>query len=173
LPSVKITKLGWSGALRMSNIDGFNAAGAARPVYAAPRLPPAALASVRTRRIFAVFIDFILVSILSSAIWLVLAVATFGWSLAILPPLFPLIAFFYNGLSVSSSLMATPGMRIMDLEMRMTDGNPVPFLNAAVHAVLFYVSWMFPAILLVSLLSDAKRCLHDMLAGVIVTRRPY
>ena len=37
----------------MSNIDGFNAAGAARPVYAAPYLPPAALAGVRTRRIFA------------------------------------------------------------------------------------------------------------------------
>ena len=155
----------------MRTIDGFGSTGAAQPAYFALRLPPAALASVRTRRILAVFIDFILVSILSTAIWLVLAVATIGWSIVVLPPLFPLVAFFYNGLSVSSTVMATPGMRIMDLEMRLTDGNQVPFLNAGVHAVLFYISWMFPAILLVSLLSENKRCLHDILAGVVVTRR--
>jgi len=53
------------------------------------------------------------------------------------------------------------------------DGSRVSFLNAAVHAVLFYVSWMFPPVFLVSLLSNDKRCLHDILAGVIVTRRPY
>jgi uncharacterized RDD family membrane protein YckC len=28
-------------------------------------------------------------------------------------------------------------------------------------------------VFLVSLLSNDKRCLHDILAGVIVTRRPY
>ena len=31
----------------------------------------------------------------------------------------------------------------MDLKMRLTDSARVPFLNAAVHAVLFYVSTMF------------------------------
>ena len=67
--------------------------------------------------------------------------------------------------------MATPGMQLMDLEIRRTDGTRVPFLYAAVHAVLFYLSWMFPPILLVSLLAEDKRCLHDMLAGVVVTRR--
>jgi uncharacterized RDD family membrane protein YckC len=156
----------------MGTTDGFGLAGTARPASIALHLPPTALAGVRTRRILAVFIDFILVSILSAAIWLILAVATIGWSILLLPPLFPLVAFFYNGLSVSSAAMATPGMRFMDLEMRLADGNPVPFLNAAVHAVLFYISWMFPAILLVSLLSENKRCLHDILAGVVVTRRP-
>jgi uncharacterized RDD family membrane protein YckC len=30
---------------------------------------------------------------------------------------------------------------------------------------------MFPPIFLLSLLADDKRCLHDMLAGVIVLRR--
>ena len=105
------------------------------------------------------------------SLWLALAVLTFGLSLLILPPLFPAVAFFYNGLTVSGYRMATPGMRAMDLEMRLTDGTRVPFLNAAVHAVLFYVSTMFPPIFLVSLVSANKRCLHDMLAGVIVIRR--
>jgi uncharacterized RDD family membrane protein YckC len=160
----------------MSNIGGFDrgfsqsfaSPSVSEPLY----LPAQALTGVRRRRIFAVFIDFLLVSVLSSLIWLVLLVATLGWSLVLLPPLFPLVAFFYNGLSVSSEAMATPGMRAMDLEMRLTDATRVPFLNAAVHAVLFYVSWMFPAVFLMSLLSANKRCLHDILAGVVMARRP-
>ena len=146
----------------MSHISGL----------APARLPWEALAGVRRRRILALCVDFLLVSILSFALWLFLLIATFGLSAVFLPPLFPLVAFFYNGLSVSSADMATPGMRLMDLEIRLSDGSRVPFLNAAVHAVLFYFSWMFPPIFLVSLVAEDKRCLHDMLAGVVVTRRP-
>ena len=146
----------------MSHISGF----------APARLPWEALAGVRRRRILALCVDFLLVSILSFALWLFLLIATFGLSAVFLPPLFPLVAFFYNGLSVSSADMATPGMRLMDIQMRLSDGSRVPFLNAAVHAVLFYFSWMFPPIFLVSLVAEDKRCLHDMLAGVVVTRRP-
>jgi uncharacterized RDD family membrane protein YckC len=140
-------------------------------LFVEPQLPAEALASVRTRRIVALVFDLILVSILSFSLWLALAVLTFGLSLLILPPLFPAVAFFYNGLTVSGYRMATPGMRAMDLEMRSTDGTRVPFLNAAVHAVLFYVCTMFPPLFLVSLVSANKRCLHDMLAGVIIIRR--
>lgn len=142
----------------------------ASQVWAA--LPPEALAGVRTRRILAVLLDLIVVSILASALWVLLLVLTFGFALALLPPLFPTVAFFYNGLTVAGWRRATPGMKAMDLEMRLTDGAPVPFLHAAAHAVLFYLSWFFPPILLVSLLTADKRCLHDMFAGVIVVRRP-
>jgi uncharacterized RDD family membrane protein YckC len=154
----------------MSNASGFDRVGQP-PSYFPPALPPAALAGVRTRRIIAVLLDLIAVSILSFMLWFALMILTLGLSLVLLPPLFPFVAFFYNGLTVSGWRMATPGMKAMDLEMRLTDGTRVPFLNAAVHAVLFYVSWMFPPILLVSLLTSDKRCLHDILSGVIVTRR--
>lgn len=136
-----------------------------------PYIPRAALEGVRSRRIFAVGLDLVLVTMLSVILWFGLFVLSFGVSALVLPPLFPLIAFFYNGLTVSGWRLATPGMRAMDLEMRMMNGEPVPFLNAAVHAVLFYVTWMFPPLLLVSLVSSDKRCLHDMLADVIVLRR--
>jgi uncharacterized RDD family membrane protein YckC len=142
------------------------------PYFVGTALPPEAFASVRTRRVLALCLDFIIVSILSFAIWFGLLILTLGLSLFFLPPIFPLVAFFYNGLTVSGWRMATPGMSAMDLEMRCVDGSRVPFLNAAVHAVLFYLSWMFPPVFLVSLLSSDKRCLHDILAGVIVTRRP-
>ncbi len=138
----------------------------------APRLPAAALAGVRSRRVFALAIDLIIVSLLSFGIWLGLGFLSLGLFWLFLPPLFPIVAFFYNGLTISGRGRGTPGMRAMDLEVRMTSGAPVPFLNAAAHAVLFYVSWMFPPILLISLFSPEKRCLHDMLAGLVFTRRP-
>ena len=131
-----------------------------------------ALAGVRTRRILAVCIDFVLVSLLVAVLWIISIMLTFGLALFFLPPIYPFVAFFYNGLTVSGPRMATPGMRAMDLEMRMQDtGARVPFINAAVQAVLFYVSWFFPPILLVSLVDGEKRCVHDIIAGVVVVRR--
>lgn len=141
--------------------------------FAPAGLPAAAFAGVRSRRVIAVSLDLVVVSILSLALWTALLVLTFGLSLLILPPLFPFVAFFYNGLGVSGRRMATPGMRAADLEVRMAgSGAPVPFLIAAVHAVLFYVSWMFPPVFLVALVTADKRCLHDILSGVIFVRRP-
>ncbi len=156
----------------MSNFNSNAWTSGPAPHYAATGpLPPAALAGVRTRRIVAVIFDLILVAILCATIWLVLGLLTMGLLWLILPPLFPIIAFFYNGFSVSGWRMATPGMRLLDLEARLTNGARVPFVNAAVHAVLFYVSWMFPPVFLVSLFESNKRCVHDVLAGLVITRR--
>ncbi len=131
-----------------------------------------ALACVRTRRMMAVCIDLVIVGVLASVLWILSLILTLGFSLFFLPPLFPIVAFFYNGLSVSGRKMGTPGMRMMDLEMRMdASGARVPFINAAAHAVMFYLSWFFPLIFLVSLVDGEKRCLHDMLASVVVVRR--
>ena len=111
-----------------------------------------AFAGVRTRRMVAVCLDLVLVSMLVALFWTASIVLTLGLALFFLPPLWPIVAFFYNGLTVSGARMATPGMRAMDLEMRLHgSGQRVPFVNAAVHAVLFYVSWFFPPIFLVSL----------------------
>ncbi len=138
----------------------------------APPLRADALAGVRSRRILAVCFDLVIVSVLVALVWVASIVLTLGLALFFLPPLWPIVAFFYNGLSVSGPKMATPGMRAMDLEMRMHDtGARVPFVNAAVQAVLFYVSWFFPPIFLVSLVDPEKRCLHDIIAGVVIVRR--
>ena len=131
-----------------------------------------ALASVRSATDLAVCFDFVIVSVLVALLWIASVVLTLGFALFFLPPLWPIVAFFYNGLSVSGARMATPGMRAMDLEIRMHDsGARVPFINAAVQAVLFYVSWFFPPVFLVSLIDTEKRCLHDILAGVVIVRR--
>jgi uncharacterized RDD family membrane protein YckC len=138
---------------------------------APPRIPRAALEGVRTRRVFAVFLDLLIVSALSALLFVGLLFLSFGMTAVLLPPIFPLVAFFYNGLTVSSWRMATPGMRFMDLEMRTMEGRSTPFINAAVHAVLFYVTTLVPPLLLVTFFTTDKRCLHDILADVIVLRR--
>ena len=158
----------------MSNTGGWSAA-AARPYWYRTGPPAAALDGVRTRRVFALLLDLILITLTAIGLFfafLILGIVTFGLTWLAIPPLFPIIALLYNGLSICGWRMATPGMQAMDLEMRMMDGTRVPFINAAAHAVFFYLSWtiLTPFILLVSLLARDKRCLHDMAAGVIVTR---
>ena len=141
-------------------------------IASSPMLRADSFAGVRTRRAIAICLDLIAVSIIAFALWFVLLILTFGLSLVLLPPIFPLVAFFYNGLTVSGWRMATPGMRAMDLEMRMQEtGGRVPFINAAAHALFFYLSWMFPLVFLVTLVDREKRFLHDILAQVVVIRR--
>ena len=141
-------------------------------VASGPMLRAGSFEGVRTRRMIAICLDLVLVSIIAFVIWLALLILTFGLSLILLPPIFPLVAFFYNGLTVSGWRMATPGMRAMDLEMRMHDtGAPVPFINAAAQALFFYLSWLLPVVFLVTLVDREKRFLHDILAQVVVIRR--
>lgn len=140
--------------------------------FSSPALPRAAFTGVRSRRLLAFSFDFVLVSIVAMLMWLGLFVVTLGLSAFLLPPLWPFVAFFYNGLSVSGSGMATPGMRLLDLQMRGVDGAPVGFIMAGVHAVLLYMSWLFPPVFLWSLVTPDKRCLHDIFAGLVVVRRP-
>ena len=155
----------------MRDTDAFRARTA--PAYfASPSLPAAAFAGVRSRRLLAFCLDFVLVCAAVAVLSTVLFFATLGLSLLLLPPLFPFVAFFYNGVTVSGWRMATPGMRAMDLEIRTGDGSPVSFIAAAFHAVLLYASWMVPPVFLLSLVTSDKRCLHDIVAGVIVVRRP-
>ena len=84
----------------------------------------------------------------------------------------PLVALFYNGLTLSGPHRATWGMRLVGIEMRMRDGTHVGFLVAAVHAVLFYVlNYCFtPIILLFGLFRADRRLAHDVLTGTILVR---
>lgn len=152
--------------------------------YGVTSIDPAMFYGVRTRRIMAVCLDFTIVCFLvaaaSVAFFLVLAplgivagLLGFGLSWLVVPPLFPLIAFFYNGFTVAGRHMATPGMRMANLQVRHVDGSPASFISAAAHAVLFYFSWMVPPVFLVSLVTQDKACLHDMIAGVRVMRRSW
>ena len=105
-----------------------------------------ALAGVRIRRIVAVCFDLVIVSVLVALLWIASIILTLGLALFFLPPLFPFVAFFYNGLSVSGPKMATPGMRAMDLEMRMHDtGRARPLRQRRGSGAPLLCELVFPA----------------------------
>ena len=141
-----------------------------------PRPPTWALEEVRIRRCLALAVDFFVIMAIFLAflaIVVVFGLLTFGLAWLFIPILYPAIALIYNGWTISGWRMSTLGMRLFGLEMRLTNGTRVPFLNAAAHALFFYFSWVLltPLVLLVSFFADDKRCLHDILAGVVATRR--
>ena len=123
---------------------------------------------VRTRRIFAALIDYMIIFLLAFGIILGTMGLAFFWYFTLLF----VIHFFYVSFSVMSKSRGTIGQRWMDLEVSLTlDGGRVPFINAAIYTILYYISCGYPLLFIVSLFESHKRCLHDLLAGVIIARR--
>ena len=116
---------------------------------------------VRTRRIFAFLIDYMIVLLLlipAAIIVLFLGLLTFGLGWTLFAILFPIVAILYVWSTLGGRRQATLGMR---------DG-----MLAVVHSVFFWAAnaVLTPLILLVSLFADHKRTLHDLLLGTVVIR---
>jgi len=150
---------------------------AVRPAEAA--LPAFNLSNVRTLRLFAFALDAVVVVVLWwlwGALMVALAWPTYGASFG-LAIFMPLIGVFYSGLTAGSGAMATFGMRAVGLKLSDTGGNPVGFIIAAGHALVLWLaitwSWgtLAAAMMAVSLFHPAKRAAHDLLTGVILSRR--
>jgi len=134
---------------------------------------PELFSGVRSRRIFAFLIDVIAIAILTfgaGIVVFILGVFTLGLGFLLYAILPTAVALTYVAFTLGGPLAATPGMRAMGLEMRLWYGaKPYPLL-AAVHALLFWfsISLLTPLVLLVSLFSDRKRLLHDIVLGTVV-----
>ncbi|MFD1694655.1 RDD family protein [Roseibium aestuarii] len=144
-----------------------------RPVLFDPLVRPDLFDGVRTRRMMAFLIDVIAVFLFASLAAVViffLGIFTLGLAWLAYAFLWPAVALIYTALTLGGPTAATPGMRAMGLEMRLWHGAlPYPLL-AAVHVLLFWfsVSLLTPLVLLVSLFSDRKRLLHDIVLGTVV-----
>ncbi|SDR13194.1 RDD family protein [Pseudovibrio sp. Tun.PSC04-5.I4] len=142
-----------------------------------PYLNPALFDGVRKKRVFASIFDIIAITIVSAIAYFVvgfLGILTLGLAWLLLPAIWPLVALAYTAFSLGGFSSATPGMRAFGLEMRLNNGaRPYP-LFAAIHALLFYfsVTVLSPFILIVSLFSDQKRLLHDILLGAVIMNSP-
>ncbi|QFT00624.1 RDD family protein [Labrenzia sp. THAF191b] len=134
---------------------------------------PELFSGVRSRRIFAFFIDLIVITLLTFGAGIVvffLGVFTLGLGFLLYGILPTAVALLYVAFTLGGSQASTLGMRAMGLEMRLWYGaKPYPLL-AAVHVILFWfsVSLLTPLVLLVSLFSDRKRLLHDLVLGTVV-----
>ncbi|MEE8534923.1 MAG: RDD family protein, partial [Kiloniellales bacterium] len=68
---------------------------------------------------------------------------------------------------------ATPGMRLLDVEIRVWTGRRPDYVQAFLVALLFYAtvlptSWL---VLVVALFNERNRTLHDLLTGTLAVRR--
>lgn len=130
---------------------------------------------VRTRRVFAFCIDYLIVALLLipfAIVVFLLGVITLGLGWALFSILAPAVALIYVWNTLGGRNQATTGMRMMGIRLARLDGKPVDGLLAVVHTVLFWAGNVIltPLILLVSLFADRKRTLHDLLLGTVVMR---
>jgi len=130
---------------------------------------------VRTSRIFAFLIDYLIVFFLCIPVAILIAiigVATLGLGWILYGIMFPVVTLAYVATTMGGPRQATKGMQMMGLKLQRLDGQKVDGLLAVVHTVLF---WglnvvLTPLILLATLFLDRKRTVHDLLLGTVVVR---
>ena len=134
-----------------------------------------AYSGVRTRRILAFLLDYFFVLLLTipfAILVTILGLLTFGLGWALYSVLLPMVAILYVWNTLGSTAQATTGMRIMGIRLEKLDGSRIDGMTAVVHSVLFWAGNVIltPLVLVVTLFSDRKRTLHDLLLGTVVTR---
>lgn len=127
---------------------------------------------VRWRRSMAFLVDVAMVGMLfmiAAIVVFFLGLFTLGLGWMIYLVLWQAVALLYTAFTLGGPSSATPGMRLMGLEMRLWYGAKVYPLLAAVHVILFWlsISLLTPFVLVVSLINERKRLLHDIVLGTV------
>jgi uncharacterized RDD family membrane protein YckC len=130
---------------------------------------------VRTRRILACVVDYLIVGLLTipfAILVLVLGLLTLGLGWMLFSVLVPAVAALYIWNTLGGPNQATVGMKMMGIRLDRLDGGRIDGPTAVAHTVLFWAGNVIltPLVLLVTLFADRKRTLHDLLLGTVVTR---
>lgn len=129
---------------------------------------------VMLRRVFAWFIDLLLLALILLVLWVVLmlfGLLTLGLGLPLLGVL-PFVPFCYHILFLAGPSSATPGQQMLGLVVRRNDdfGRPSP-LQAVISTIVFYLTLSTSGLLLlVALITLRRRTLHDLVSGLVVVR---
>ncbi len=135
----------------------------------------ASVEGVRTKRVFAFLIDAVIVFLLCIPVSIVIAllgILTLGLGWILYAVMFPVVAVSYVAFTMGGTQQATIGMRANGIHILRLDGQKIDGITAVVHSVLFWAGnvVLTPLVLLVTLFSDRKRTLHDLLLGTVVAR---
>ena len=140
-----------------------------------PVTQPQLFEAVIRKRSVAFIVDAIIVlalTLIAGVAVFVLGILTLGLAWLLFGLIFPAVGLGYNALTIGGPNAATIGQRMMGLTVTMWHGGKVTPLIAAFHALLFWFSLViFCPILLWAFFDPRKRCLHDILAGVVVINR--
>jgi len=127
------------------------------------------------RRVMAHLVDWLFIAMayaLAYVFALLIGLFTLGIAWPLVAGLLPLVPALYATLTVGAEAAATPGMRLMDVEIRAFDGTRPGYARAFLMAAFFYLSFILTSgiVLVVGLFNDRRRLVHDMLAGTIAVR---
>jgi uncharacterized RDD family membrane protein YckC len=134
---------------------------------------------VLSRRLFAYFIDAVVIAFLVVLFGFLIGIAgifTLGLTWGLYAILVPGTAILYSALTIGGPSMGTVGMRMMGLAAvdAGTGGRTSPLI-AGLHALLFYVGigtlLLYVLDILIGLARSDRRLGHDLLADIIVIRR--
>lgn len=139
-----------------------------------PERHPALFDGVLSRRLLAFLFDAVMILAIMAAMSVVifiLGILTLSLGWALYGILFPAVALLYVMMSLGSYRAATPGMRIMGLEMRLWYGARPYSLLAMMHALIFWFSLAIPFVFLVGLFTKRGQMLHDLVLGTVFLDR--
>ncbi len=131
---------------------------------------------VLVRRIVAHVIDNLIVAAIMAVLALALAlmsVITLGLMTGPVIGLGAIVPIVYFAAYTGGRQSATPGMRLMAIELRTLAGGRPDHVVAALRTLLYFATIVLltPLVLVVVLFSDRRRALHDILSGTVVVRK--
>lgn len=125
---------------------------------------------VPTKRLFAWIVDEIVICTIVA----LMVVMTLFTALFILPLVWMSVSFLYRWLTISAG-SATPGMRLMALQLRRHDGSRFDGVTALLHTLGYIVSVVTFPLQMISiammLLTDRRQGLSDMVLGTAAVNR--
>lgn len=136
---------------------------------------PRLFEGVLLRRACAALIDFIIVSVISTLLWLANCVATVGTLGLVSLPAFILAPVVIH-LLLCTYLLGGPtgasfGMRACGIRVVNLDGRPIDHVQAFLTTALFFATVpIFLPVLAVGFFAERSRLLHDVVVGTVVVR---
>lgn len=137
-----------------------------------PDHDPAFYDGVPAKRLFAWVVDVVLVSLITFVLGLV-TLSALWW---IWPLTFIMVNFLYRAGTIAAG-SATPGMRLMNLELRGATGARLSGGEAVLHTLGYMVATGFVIVQMISIVMMAfgarHQGLHDLILGSAAINRPH
>lgn len=139
-----------------------------------PLTEPRLYEGVMLRRVVGYALDVVILSFIAIGVWAALGVVgilTFGLLLPLQALAMAILPLAYHTCFIGLR-GATPGMQLVDVQVRCFDGTRPDLVNALVMTVLFYLSITVTTflILIVSFFNERHRTMHDYFSGTVVVR---
>lgn len=133
--------------------------------------------NILSRRFFAWLADMVIVFVLmGGAFFILLLTKAISLGLLALPVSLGFLAVpvIYYTATLGGPHSATPGMRMMGIELRSWDNRKPDHLQALLRTLLHYatVVLLSPLAMVVVLFNERRRALHDYLSGSVVVNGP-